>query len=105
MVLAAANLGSKRVRIGKQLFVMLLQFPYPVLNSLLGNRRHRVELESRVSISAVADSRQHFDPRVRLRPPDHNRLAHPRRARAQRRHSSSTDIEAYTASNKRPEAQ
>src|ERR1700675_879086 len=106
MVLAAANLGSKRVRIGKQFFFVLLQFPYPVLNSLLGNRRHREELKSRAGISAVADSRQRFDRRsVGQWQRDHNRFAHPRRATDQRRHSSHTDIEAHTASNERSEAQ
>src|ERR1700674_1632822 len=106
MVLAATNLGSKGVRIGEQLFFVLLQFPYPVLNSLLGNRRQKEELKSRAGIGAVAERRQRFDRRsVAQWQRYHTRFAHPRRATDQLRHSSHTDIEAYTASNERSEAQ
>src|SRR5450759_2430858 len=103
--LAAASLGRRRVRIGEQLFFVLAQFLYPVLNPLLGNRRQRVELKSRASITAVADSRQHLDRRVWQWQRDHHCFAHPRRATDQSRHSSHTDIEAHTPSDERSEAQ
>src|SRR5208283_1774455 len=105
MILPAANRGHIGIWIGKHLFFVLSQFPYPVVNSASGDLRQRVELKSRLGITTMADGRQHFDRCISQSQLNHNRFAHPRRATDQRRHPPQTEIEAHAASDEWSEAQ